>query len=352
MLQSMTGIGVRESAKYIYENAKDVTINVEQCRKAATDIYINMMKNSYSTETWATHILNPKTKDQSTVDWIFVVDLLNFSFWSDVDDKDTGRADSQRYTVKWMDIEWTGYWSLCAAINRALAEDIPITSPAFWNNHERCTDDLIAHVFRSETTEKVPMLTERIACLREAGSILTKEFGGSFVDCIEKADKSAIALVKLVVEKFPCFRDESEYEGKTVKIYKRAQILVSEIWACFNQHSYGDFNDIDEITMFADYRVPQILHSLGCLEYSEELTQHIQHLIPIEHGDAREIELRGCSIWSVELIKKEILKQNPGTKVNAILIDFFLWDAAKAAQKAMGTEQKAIQCHRTRSIFY
>lgn len=38
MLQSMTGIGVRESAKYIYENAKDVTINVEQCRKAATDV--------------------------------------------------------------------------------------------------------------------------------------------------------------------------------------------------------------------------------------------------------------------------------------------------------------------------
>lgn len=35
------------------------------------------------------------------------------------------------------------------------------------------------------------------------------------MDCIEKADKSAIALVKLVVEKFPCFRDESEYEGKT-----------------------------------------------------------------------------------------------------------------------------------------
>lgn len=131
-----------------------------------------------------------------------------------------------------------------------------------------------------------------------------------------------------------------------------ADKTMLEIWACFNQHSYGDFNDIDEITMFADYRVPQILHSLGCLEYSEELTQHIQHLIPIEHGDAREIELRGCSIWSVELIKKEILKQNSGTKVNAILIDFFLWDAAKAAQKAMGTEQKAIQCHRTRSIFY
>lgn len=39
-----------------------------------------------------------------------------------------------------------------------------------------------------------------------------------------------------------------------VKIYKRVQILVADIWACFEGKSYGEFNDIDSITMFADYR--------------------------------------------------------------------------------------------------
>lgn len=40
-----------------------------------------------------------------------------------------------------------------------------------------------------------------------------------------------------------------------VKFLKRAQILVADIWACFEGKDIGYFNDIDEaITMFADYR--------------------------------------------------------------------------------------------------
>ncbi len=50
---------------------------------------------------------------------IFVVDLLNFSFWSD--------DESRRYAVTYRGKAWTGYWSLCAAINRA----IDVTNHAF-----------------------------------------------------------------------------------------------------------------------------------------------------------------------------------------------------------------------------
>ena len=39
-----------------------------------------------------------------------------------------------------------------------------------------------------------------------------------------------------------------------VTIYKRAQILVADIWACCGAKGYGEFKDIDVITMFADYR--------------------------------------------------------------------------------------------------
>ena len=37
----------------------------------------------------------------------------------------------------------------------------------------------------------------------------------------------------------------------------------------------------------------------------------------------------GCSIWAVELIKREILKAHPDANVSAVLIDFFLYDLAK-----------------------
>lgn len=64
-----------------------------------------------------------------------------------------------------------------------------------------------------------------------------------------------------------------------------------------------------------------------------------------------EIQLRGTSIWCVEKIKKEIQKMHPETsdRINAILIDFFLYDTAKGME-VRGEE--LIPHHRTRSIWY
>lgn len=50
---------------------------------------------------------------------------------------------------------------------------------------------------------------------------------------------------------FPCFRDETFFENKTIRFFKRAQILVADLWACFEGDSYGRFDDINTITMFA-----------------------------------------------------------------------------------------------------
>lgn len=49
---------------------------------------------------------------------------------------------------------------------------IPITSSDFWQNGEECTMEVLEHVFRSATEEKIPMCLERLACLRQAGQVL------------------------------------------------------------------------------------------------------------------------------------------------------------------------------------
>lgn len=67
------------------------------------------------------------------------------------------------------------------------------------------------------------------------------------------------------------------------------------MWACFDGEGYGDFPDIDKITMFADYRVPQILNSMGCLYYSPKLVSSITRHQLLEPGCALEIQLRGKS---------------------------------------------------------
>ncbi|KZF19416.1 hypothetical protein L228DRAFT_43135 [Xylona heveae TC161] len=334
--------GVLEGAEHVYNQAIDVALDTQATKAAAQAIYEMMQRKSYSTKTWAEHELHPKEKDESTVNFIFTMDLLNFSFWSE-------RTPEERFAIEYKGRKWTGYWSLVAALQRALDEGIPITSPTFWRNEGECSIKVLRHVFRSATEEDIPLFDERVACLREAGQVLCEHFDSRFSTCITQAQQSAAGLVNLLATNFSCFRDAFRFEGKRVHIYKRAQILVADLWACFNGTSYGTFNDIDKITMFADYRIPQMLQSFDCLRYSPPLEMHIRHLKPLESGHPWEIQLRCCSIWSVELLRREIIRTHPGTHVNAILIDFFLYDTMKE-REAAGLE--GLPHHRTRSIWY
>lgn len=107
--------GVLESAEYVYDNAIDVAIDMRSTKRAAAAIRSQMQQKNYSTSTWAEHELHPKAKDESTVAFIFTMDLLNFSFWSEL-------PDDKRFAVSYRDKTWTGYWSLVASIQRALDE--------------------------------------------------------------------------------------------------------------------------------------------------------------------------------------------------------------------------------------
>lgn len=51
----------------------------------------------------------------------------------------------------------------------------------------------------------------------------------------------------------------------------------------------------------------------------------------------------------MELIRREIKRNHPEVEINAILIDFFLYDLMKELE-AKG--QETIPHHRTRSIWY
>jgi hypothetical protein len=175
LLRARFGIGVPdtgppetkvlENAQFIYDNSVDAALDMRSTKLAAQLILSEMRKRSYSTATWSEHELHPKSKDESTINFIFTMDLLNFSFWS-------VKSEENRFAVIYRGKRWTGYWSLVATLQRALEQDIPITSPDFWVDEERCTDDVLRTVFSSGTDEEMPMLDERMRCLRDAGRIL------------------------------------------------------------------------------------------------------------------------------------------------------------------------------------
>ena len=159
-------IKVLEDAEYVYTNSTDVAIDMRGTKDAATKIQNMMQEKGYSTRVWSLQELHPKAKDSSTVDFIFLMDLLNFSFWS------SSLVLDDAYAVEYRGKAWGGYWSLVAAIQRALEDNIPITTPSFWNDELAFSDDMLRNVFRSSTSEQMPMLEERIQCLREAGKVL------------------------------------------------------------------------------------------------------------------------------------------------------------------------------------
>jgi len=131
-------------------------------------VYKAMREREYSTQAWSEVPLHPKLDQDidevGLVNFIFTMDLLNFSFWSELD-------DDHRFQVEYQNQCWTGYSSLVACLRRALDEGIPITTPRMWSTQDNF-DDALRHVFRSATDEEVPLLRQRTAVLREAAHVL------------------------------------------------------------------------------------------------------------------------------------------------------------------------------------
>ncbi|CDO77602.1 hypothetical protein BN946_scf184936.g27 [Trametes cinnabarina] len=369
-----------------------VDLSEDSIASAARYIHTQMQREQYTPRTWRSHLLHlcpPEAfswDDPSTracLDWIFLISSLNFSFWSELE------GQPGRFGVEWRDgwgserrVVHTGYWSLVAAVDRALEEGIPLTDPSFYASSSRCPDSLIEHVFRRapQSIESIPLLEERAAILRENGRILCENFGGSFCGFVQAFREryhdrgSALQLVKMVTDTFPSFRDEVVYQGRRVYLWKRAQILVAETWAAFYPPSPVDPHPlfpagaaIAELTMFADYRVPQILHHLRILAYPPPLVKLLRARTPLAPGSPEELSIRVGSIVAVERVRRAILEliaKEPESAIDAgedavssVLIDFYLWDLAKRAETSPdslhGVETTPmLPIHRTRSIWY
>ena len=117
--------GVLTSAEYVCNNAIDVAIDCSSTKTAAATIYNLMQSKQHSIHSWSAHELHPQGKDEATLNFIFTMDLLNFSFWSE-------KSEEQRFAVEYRGRKWTGYWSLVACLQRAVDEGMYIFMNVLW----------------------------------------------------------------------------------------------------------------------------------------------------------------------------------------------------------------------------
>jgi hypothetical protein len=211
---------------------------------------------------------------------------------------------------------------MMAALSRALDEGYPLLDGAFL---ARIGEDEFRHILRGNVP--IPLEGERWAIFRVCGMLLARDFGGRWHEVVRRAGGSAVRLVELLVTSFPSWDDAAQFEGRHVAFYKRAQLAAGMLYQAFGGQGWGAFEDIGRLTVYADYKLPQVLRKLGILVYDEELSALVDGQTPIPAGSRMEVEIRAATVWAGEEMRQALLDRAPG--ITATHIDFWLWETSQ-----------------------
>ncbi len=315
---------ILESTRFVVENSKDVKINREKIIDFCTTFTEEHMTHWWKAAPRDLSNLN----DEQKLHFLFLFNALSFCYWGE-----------PKWEVEYNNQKYDGSWAMITALGRAVDEKKPIFDGQYLAEINKKE---FADILRGNTT--IPLLEERWNIAREVGRILLDKFDGQVQKVIKTADFDAQKLLEIIITNFPSFNDSWMYNGREVFFYKRAQLLVGDIYNVFNGKSFGELKNTDQLTACADYKLPLALRKLGIIFYSQKLARLIDTKQPIQKGSEEEIEIRANTIWAVELIKQELKKRIHD--ITATHINDHLW---------LATQEKFPQdkpYHRTRTTSY
>ncbi|KAI9165480.1 hypothetical protein LWI28_014857 [Acer negundo] len=279
---------VRESSAWVATHSSHVVVDSSGIEKV-----VEKMSGSIPKVEWDYEGIHYFDNGPLTVQYLFVLDALNFCFWPDKE---------------------LNYDHLASGLKAALQND---KSAFDADRLQKYTGPQLRELLK--WPRPLPLEDERVRLLHEVGLELERNFGGKASNLVESCGKSAVKLVTLVTRHFP------------------------DLWGAFKGKGYGELYDIDSITMFADYIVPAVLQELGVLKYSSNLSSAIETNSEIVSGSEEEVELRACSIYAVEKMR-ELFCAKSGNQVLSVELDLWLW--------SVGVQSQYLQHHRTLSIYY
>ncbi len=332
-------LGVLKTSAYVVQRARHVKINHTAIERAADTLAEKRIEPPAWNYEFHFHDGTPRT-----VNYLFLLDALNFCFWGKpkwrIEYKPaviaSREAAKQSPTVtKQLD----GYWALAAALKRAIEKDARIAEADFL---ARISPQELAEILSGAGT--IPLFAERWRNVRELGTVLKNLWAGQAARLVECADHDAARLAQMVAENFSSFNDIAIYDNREVRFFKRAQIVVTDIWGAFGGKDWGEFDNINQLTAFADYKLPQILRAWGILKYGTTLTRKVNAQVELGAGSPDEIEIRAATLWAVEFLRAALSIR--GRKLWSIQVDWILWEASQAKFAGMKPY------HRVRTIYY
>jgi hypothetical protein len=182
-----------------------------------------------------------------------------------------------------------------------------------------------------------PAVAELMGHFARAWRELGERVAGPFLPFVHECRGSAAALVARLLD-LPMFRDVCSYDGLLVPLFKRAQLAVADLHAALPDGA-GHFDDLDELTLFADNLVPHVLRLDGILRVEGGLVERIERGALLQPGSPEEVELRAVAVHAVECLAAR-------TGIPARRLDYWLWTRGGAPQ------YKARPRHRCRCTFY
>jgi hypothetical protein len=317
---------VLETVKRVAEVSRRVRID----HQVLADFCDTLLKNDIGVPPWNERY-HYRGGDRDTVAYLLVLDSLNFCFWP--------KSGKAKWEIDYESETLSGYYALAASLKKAVASGIPIIKADYLTG---LSLDELKQVL--DGRGELQLLEDRVHILNGLGRVLSHRYEGEASNVVAAAGNSAVELVRLIAERLPSFKDVAGYQGYTVFFYKRAQIFAADLYAAFQGKGWGSFTDIERLTAFADYKLPQVLRHLDILRYDQALSEKVDRGTLLDAGSPEEVEIRAGTIWAVELMRRKLERR--GRIFKAIEIDWILWN--------MGQDVafKAKPYHFTRSVFY
>jgi len=196
----------------------------------------------------------------------------------------------------------------------------------------------------SENIDSLALLKERHEFMVALAQKLSGEhYLHALLPLLATASAREIALK--FANELPGYLDIAQYNGKEILFLKRAQLLVSDLNHTLVSSGATAIYKIEELSAFADYKLPQLLRHYQVLTYEAALAQRIDEQIELGAGSAEEVEIRAATIVAVELIRQELEKL--GFASSAATIDNKLWQLSQKLDKT-----KVKPYHRCKTVFY
>ncbi|MCS7240524.1 MAG: queuosine salvage family protein [Candidatus Bipolaricaulota bacterium] len=307
---------MRVGAAWVVKRSRLVTINQEGLERLGEELL------PLPAPVWVSRY-HFRGDEELTLRYLLLLDALNFCFWPprgfpNPPKLACGEKQGERWAIQGPEGErLTGYYALSYSL-RLAAENCP----------EFFSAERLARVTAEDMREilgQIPLISWRVAAAREVGFLLAQF--ASATDFFAQARGSAQRIVELLTAHLPLFRDAALYDSRWIPFYKRAQILVADLWGTFDGEGLGAIEDLGWLTAFADYKLPQVLWSAGAIKLHPILAERIKKGALIRRGSQEEVEIRAATVVAVEMIARQLRKK--GREFWPFQVDWLLWELSQ-----------------------